>query len=296
MMDEFLALGRMQEVEKAYGLMAGYNLIMWPFVQDFGRLKDLYGKSVNAFITNSRAVQVFGVFDEETTEFISKNIGDRTLKTFGTRERPQSVKFRAPNEVALDISADSGRQYILRAGKTPLLLEKVEYYNSAALFGMWKVFPDHMYDNDPEYPAPTGAHKTKSSIGWKWSLPKPKIAIQNPLPLMALGVVLFIAGFLISEAVHTPQPQPVEKTQGPQSYSSQWISEMSPATIYLKTSQSIPLRKTPSKSGQIVHNVPLKAIINIIEPAPDIRIIDGHIGFWCKVRYQDQVGYIFYGI
>ena len=152
MMDEFLALGRMEEVEKAYGLMAGYNLILWPFVQDFGRLEDMYGKSVNAFITNSRAVQVFGVFDEETTEFTSKKIGDRTLKTFGKKERPQSVRFRSPNEVALDISADSGRQYILRAGKTPLLLEKVEFYDSAALFGEWKVFKDDMYDDDPDHP------------------------------------------------------------------------------------------------------------------------------------------------
>lgn len=139
MMDEFLALGRMEEVEKAYGLMAGYNLIMWPFVQDFGRLKDLYGNSVNAFITNSRAVQVFGVFDEETTQFVSKQLGYRTLRSFsGSNKEQNAVMLRATDEVAKDVDADSGRQYVLRAGKAPMLLEKVPYYDST----VWKFMAD----------------------------------------------------------------------------------------------------------------------------------------------------------
>ena len=156
-MDEFLALGRMEEVEKAFGLMAGYNLILWPFVQDFGRLKDLYNKSVNAFITNSRAVQVFGVFDDESTEFVSSRLGERKLDPFWTSSKSSDiVKMRTPSEVTIDISADSGRQYILRAGKSPMLLEKVPYYNGAAS----KIFPEFpglkspfegLYDPDPDY-------------------------------------------------------------------------------------------------------------------------------------------------
>jgi len=131
LMDEFLALGRMEEVEKAFGLMAGYNLILWPFVQDFGRLKDLYGNSVNAFITNSRAVQTFGVFDEETTTFVSNQLGQRSLRSVSTNSKEKrTAMLRATNEVAIDIAADNGRQYILRAGKAPLLLEKVPYYDS----------------------------------------------------------------------------------------------------------------------------------------------------------------------
>lgn len=131
MMDEFLALGRMQEVEKAFGLMAGYNLVMWPFIQDFGRLKDLYGKSVNAFIANSRAIQVFGITDEETTEFVSKNLGDKTIKSNHKNSgETRNVRLRTPPEVALDIAAESDRQYILRAGKTAMVLEKVKYFRS----------------------------------------------------------------------------------------------------------------------------------------------------------------------
>lgn len=134
MLDEFLALGRMEEVEKAFSLMAGYNLTIWPFVQDFARLKDLYETSANTFITNSRAIQAYGVFDETTCEFISKQLGNRVpASVIGSGANRLGVPLRDPSEVARDIEAGSGRQYILRAGKSPLLLEKVPYYQEGAL-------------------------------------------------------------------------------------------------------------------------------------------------------------------
>ncbi len=158
MMDEFLALGRMTEVEKAFGLMAGYNLILWPFVQDYGRLQDLYGKSVNAFVANSRAIQIFGVSDEETKEFVSKYIGDRSNKKNpnGYVQR-QIVKLRNTTEVAIDVAAETDRQYILRAGKAPLFLEKVKYYDSAPIkwlsgLGRFTNGKFHgLYEKDPDY-------------------------------------------------------------------------------------------------------------------------------------------------
>lgn len=161
MMDEFLALGKMNEVEKAFGLMAGYNLIMWPFVQDMGRLKNLYGASVNSFIANSRAIQVFGVADKETKDFISEFMGDRRIskraKIGGLND---VVPLRKPDEVAKEIEADEDVQYILRAGKAPLVLEKVRYYDSAPikiltalpfLQGKWHGIFDGLYDTDPDY-------------------------------------------------------------------------------------------------------------------------------------------------
>ena len=145
LLDEFLALGRMEEIEKAYGLMAGYNIILWPFIQDLGRLRDLYGKSVNAFIANSRAVQVFGAVDDETKEFISKKIGTRlyTPKTKTGSGTTSSVPLVDTAEVEKDIRAKSKKQYILRAGYAPMILEKVKYYEA-------KKFYDK-YDSDPDY-------------------------------------------------------------------------------------------------------------------------------------------------
>lgn len=154
-LDEFLALGHMAEVERAFGLMAGYNFVLWPFVQDLGRLRDLYKNSVNSFINNSRAVQVFAVSDEATTKFVSERIGERSLGLFGLGARSNVVPLRTPTEVAKEVSVDTGYQYVLRAGKAPLLLEKVRYDESEsgdARSGWPRYFPFHqLYDKDPDF-------------------------------------------------------------------------------------------------------------------------------------------------
>ena len=43
LLDEFAALGRLQPVERAMGLMAGYGLQLWPILQDIHQLRSLYG-------------------------------------------------------------------------------------------------------------------------------------------------------------------------------------------------------------------------------------------------------------
>lgn len=142
-MDEFLALGRMEEVEKAFGLLAGYNLVMWPIVQEIGKLKDIYGSSFNAFINNSRGIQVFGV-QGETSEFVSDLLGERRTAGMTKKEKwDRAAKLRAPNEVAIDVAVEAGWQYVLRSGKAPLVLEKIPYYQHEMFSGM--------YDQDPDY-------------------------------------------------------------------------------------------------------------------------------------------------
>jgi type IV secretion system protein VirD4 len=44
LLDEFAALGRLEAVERAMGLMAGYGLQLWPILQDMSQLKDLYAR------------------------------------------------------------------------------------------------------------------------------------------------------------------------------------------------------------------------------------------------------------
>ena len=150
-LDEFLALGHMAEVEKALGLMAGYNFVLWPIVQDLARLKDLYKNSVHSFIANSRAVQVFGVTDPTTTEYISKQIGNTVPSILAANRFNSSVPLRSPDEVAKDIERESNRQYILRAGKAPLVLEKVPYFDGALFGGAYPGLFHGKYDPDPDH-------------------------------------------------------------------------------------------------------------------------------------------------
>ncbi|NKX39804.1 type IV secretory system conjugative DNA transfer family protein, partial [Rhodobacteraceae bacterium R_SAG5] len=78
LLDEFAALGRLEAVERAMGLMAGYGLQLWPILQDMSQLKDLYGDRAGTFIANAGVQQVFGVNDFETAKWLSQMIGQET--------------------------------------------------------------------------------------------------------------------------------------------------------------------------------------------------------------------------
>ena len=80
LLDEFAALGRLEAVERAMGLMAGYGLQLWPILQDMSQLRDLYGDRANTFIANAGVQQVFGVNDFETAKWLSQMIGQETSR------------------------------------------------------------------------------------------------------------------------------------------------------------------------------------------------------------------------
>src|SRR3984957_9274025 len=63
LLDEFAALGRLEPVERAMGLMAGYGVQLWPILQDLHQLRSTYGKRAETFLSqfpsvDGRLVQV----------------------------------------------------------------------------------------------------------------------------------------------------------------------------------------------------------------------------------------------
>lgn len=76
-LDEFFALGRIDEISKSCGLMPSYGVHLWPFLQDLGQLKNLYhGNLWETFFANSDVAMFFGNTDTTTTEYVSKRIGN----------------------------------------------------------------------------------------------------------------------------------------------------------------------------------------------------------------------------
>ena len=71
LLDEFAALGPLQPVERAMGLMAGYGLQLWPILQDIHQLRSLYGTSAGTFLSNAGVLQAFGVNDYDTADMLS---------------------------------------------------------------------------------------------------------------------------------------------------------------------------------------------------------------------------------
>lgn len=84
LLDEFFALGRIDEIAKAAGLMRGYGVQLWPFLQDLGQLKTLYGQdAAHTFFGNADLHVFFGNTDAPTLAYISKSLGAWTSKELG---------------------------------------------------------------------------------------------------------------------------------------------------------------------------------------------------------------------
>src|SRR3546814_2398317 len=58
LLDEFAALGRLEPVERAMGLMAGYGIQLWPILQDVQQLRALYDRRAGTFLSNAGALQL----------------------------------------------------------------------------------------------------------------------------------------------------------------------------------------------------------------------------------------------
>lgn len=80
LLDEFAALGRLEPVERAMGLMAGYGLQLWPILQDMHQLRATYGDKAGTFMSNAGVIQAFGVNDHATADMLSRTIGDTTIE------------------------------------------------------------------------------------------------------------------------------------------------------------------------------------------------------------------------
>lgn len=82
MLDEVAALGKMNVIPRAYGLMAGYGMMLWSIVQNLSQLEEIYGKCWETFIGNSGVLQYYGSRDYKTADYFSKLAGVTTAEKF----------------------------------------------------------------------------------------------------------------------------------------------------------------------------------------------------------------------
>ena len=135
LLDEFAALGRLEAVERAMGLMAGYGLQLWPILQDLSQLRDLYGTRANTFVANAGVLQVFGVNDVETARWLSQTLGKQTIgyetgthrpgDMLSTSEHVTGRELLTPDEI---MQLPSSLQLLRLQGMPPVLAQKLRYY------------------------------------------------------------------------------------------------------------------------------------------------------------------------
>ena len=88
-LDEFAALGRIDEVAKSCGLMPSYGVHLWPFLQDLGQLIRIYDRNgAETFFGNSDLHQFFGNTDPLTLQHISDRFGTVTADEVDAPQAP----------------------------------------------------------------------------------------------------------------------------------------------------------------------------------------------------------------
>ena len=144
LLDEFAALGRLEAVERAMGLMAGYGLQLWPILQDMSQLRDLYGERAGTFIANAGVQQVFGVNDFETAKWLSQMIGQETAGFQTDSFKPGDGPSFSNNLTGRDLLTPDEimqlppeRQLLRVQGQATAVAQKLRYYADPEFAGLF---------------------------------------------------------------------------------------------------------------------------------------------------------------
>jgi len=141
-LDEFAQVGRMERLEQAVTLAAGYGIRLLMYVQDIAQLKQNYQQKWSSFVANS-TVQFFGVNDFETAKYISDMLGTQTIQVSSasrsdsrnqemkhTMGRSENMSVTRRNLLNPDeiINLPSHLTIILTQGKLPIVATKTSYF------------------------------------------------------------------------------------------------------------------------------------------------------------------------
>jgi type IV secretion system protein VirD4 len=144
LLDEFAALGRLEAVERAMGLMAGYGLQLWPILQDMSQLKDLYGERAGTFIANAGVQQVFGVNDFETAKWLSQMMGQETTGYQTDSYKPGDSPSFSNNLTGRDLLTPDEimqlrpeNQLLRVQGQATAVAQKLRYYADPEFAGLF---------------------------------------------------------------------------------------------------------------------------------------------------------------
>jgi len=158
LLDEFAAMGRMDRIEMAVGLMAGYGVKLWPILQNLGQLKALYKDNWETFLGNSGIVQAFGNSDLTTCEYLSKRLGQITIATAtaqnvslnqqiagqtGINTARINAPLMQPDEIERYFASHNNNQLVIQSGQRPLQLDRIAYYEHKAF--------RHLHEPDPSH-------------------------------------------------------------------------------------------------------------------------------------------------
>lgn len=142
MLDEMHVLGRMQILETAAALVAGFGIRIWSIWQDFNQLEAIYGKRWETFVGNAGVFQSFGLNDTKTLRYVSDRLGQssmmkishseisteqRALGFTGKSQSIENIPLMSMDEIAKFFSRQAQTQLIISPGLSPMFLHRLNY-------------------------------------------------------------------------------------------------------------------------------------------------------------------------
>lgn len=154
-LDEFAQLGYMKPIEDAVGLLRGYGVAFWFFLQDLSQLKAVYPKW-QTFLANS-AQQYFGTNDFDTAKYISDMLGQSTIqysteghsrqdaKPLGGSSTSDSQHYHGRSLLTPDEVIRLGPQQplVFVPGEPPYKLRRLDYLSDPAYSAKAQPNPYH---------------------------------------------------------------------------------------------------------------------------------------------------------
>jgi type IV secretory pathway TraG/TraD family ATPase VirD4 len=149
LLDEFYALGRLQQLAKSAGVLAGYGVKLWPIIQNIGQVQELYPQNWETFLGNAGLWQAFAVNDAATAQYLAERLGKRVLwrKMRGPRGFEWEISGVASLRDALEFrkvtSRESSKAAVFTESGDTFLLARAAYDH---------VFKANEYSPDPFEP------------------------------------------------------------------------------------------------------------------------------------------------
>lgn len=164
LIDEFAALGRMDDVPRDIATMSGYGLDFTLVVQGLDQLKASYGESADTILNNCAWKWFCNISDLSTAKYVSDSLGNKTVRTVGMSEtvgnNPQGGISRGESTTF----GEAGRpllrhEEILTLGRdfaigfqpkgNPLFLQPIDYWNLQEAFAHMTASNPKMYWQPP---------------------------------------------------------------------------------------------------------------------------------------------------
>jgi type IV secretion system protein VirD4 len=163
LIDEFPALGRLDEIPRDLATMAGYGVDFTLIAQGIDQLTHEYGKAANTIINNCAYKWFCGVHDPESAEYLSKMLGKKTVQTQsgstsmgfnpGGGTSGSSTSFgqtgrdlMMPAEI-INLGRDAA--ILLAPGDKPHYLRPIDYWDLQTAFANLREFYPHLYWEPP---------------------------------------------------------------------------------------------------------------------------------------------------